>query len=663
MLSGNCTADLWDHLDSFRNFAVLKITKYCFYFKRSIVTMTKPEHLPENISLSDFLQAQGELALIIDDSGNCSLMFADCAGLVPCPPRELPGSNIALLFPEAIAARLMEAIGLTQRSGKSSRFDYQLNIAGALHWFEARIAPFSANEVLFLAFDVSAHRETEKRLINSEANLKFILDSTEQSYFLTHMDSRLILMNRSAEGLLSRLDLKRRKPGDKMIRMMPREWLSDIALAFNKAVTGSSSNFLKEIVFKGEPFYFDVEVVPIRGSDNQPNIIAIGMKEMTQPWNMARQLQESEARYRFLTQNVADVIWQMNASGDFSFVSQGVEKFLSYTPSEMVGRSVFRFVTNESAKQIQLVLHNLNMSKDHDEGRLDIQFVGKDGKKNWGEVRYNGVYDRHHQLTDIIGVVRDITCRRETEQALKETSARLLELNRTKDKFFSLIAHDLKNPMCAITGFSQLLEEDFDTMSAEEMRHCVKNINRSATDLNKLLDDLLIWSRTQTGTISYRPERIEVSMLAHSAILLSQLSADKKQILITQEIPPELSVFADLNMAKTVLRNLLGNAIKFSHRRNRVVVTAESDDDFVTIVVTDQGTGMPEQVVENLMNSETQVSNRGTEGESGSGFGLLISREFVEHHGGRLWIQSKPGEGTSIYFTLPAGPLSGYPGK
>lgn len=615
--------------------------------------MTQPKCKPETIPLPDILKTLSELALIIDHKGNYRFIFTAHPTLFSSRAEDLTGTNITVLFPNTVSASLIDAIASTLTGGYQTRFEYQLTMDDRLYWFEARLAPVSDDEVLFLANDVSARKETEKRLLNSQANLMFILESTEQSFFLIHKDSRLILMNRSAEALLNRFGMKSRKPGEKMIRMVLRDWLLDITQAFNKAVGGSNSNFLKEIAFEGAVYSFDVEVVPIRGSDNQPNVIAIGIKEMTQQWNAARQLKESEARFRFLTQNVADVIWQMSPSGDFSFVSQSVEKFIEYTTEEMNGQSVFRFVTNESALQIRQVLIDLNSTSGPAEGRLDIQFLCKNGKKNWGEVRYNGVYNRHQQLTDIIGAVRDITIRRETEVKLKETSARLLELNRTKDKFFSLIAHDLKNPMCAISGFSQLLEEDFEVMTSDEMKQCVKNINRSATDLNKLLDDLLIWSRTQTGAISFRPEKIDIGLLVHSVVLLSQLSADKKQILITHEIPHELSVYADLNMVNTVLRNLLGNAIKFSFRGNPVVITAATEGEFITIVVTDKGIGMTDQMIENLLHSDIQVHNRGTEGEAGSGFGLLISREFVTYHGGRLWIQSNPGEGTSVFFTLP----------
>ncbi|HAQ65449.1 MAG TPA: hypothetical protein DCR43_06325 [Bacteroidales bacterium] len=615
--------------------------------------MKQLNNLPDPISSAHIVNAIGELAFVIDRKGNFRQIYAPDLKLLTRLSEKLIGNNIRNLFPANTAEQIIGTTEYVLTSGKSARMEFSLPLPEGENWFEARLTPYTADEVFAIAFNYTARRDAEKRLQNSQANLSFILDNTEQSFFLIRKDTRLILMNRSAGLLLERFKLQTRKQGDRMFEILPRGLAYEIAIASRSAIRGANSFFSKEFVFNGEECRFDFEVAPIYGPDHETNIIAVGVNETTNQWNAERKLRESEQRYRFLADNVADVILQMNAAGDLMYVSPGIDLFLGLNPAGVIGQQFNSILAPDSVSEFHSVLYRLNQTKSNAVESLDLQFLSKSGHLVWGEVRFNAVFDNRNRLTDIMGVIRDITLRHETEIKLKETSARLLELNRTKDKFFSLIAHDLKNPMNAICGFAELLNDEFNDLTDEEKRHYVKNVLNSASDINRLLDDLLVWSRTQTGSFSFRPESVNLSLLINEAIIFTGLNAEKKACLVINEVLFEQTVFGDVNMIRTILRNIISNAIKFSYRGGRIIITATQTDQSVCTTISDNGVGMSDQMVSELLNSENSKNTVGTEGEKGTGFGLLISKEFIGHHKGRLVINSRQGYGTAISFTLP----------
>lgn len=615
--------------------------------------MKQFEELPDTIRNEFIANAIGEFAFVIDCKGNCKHIYAPDSKLLTRLSERFVGTNIHVLFPAQTTKQILESAGFVLKSGRSARLEFCIPVPEGESWFEGRLAPYSADEVFAIAFNITARRDTEKRFQHSQANLSYILENTEQSFFLIHKDTRLILMNRSAKFLLARFQLPVRKPGDRMFEILPRGLAYNIATASRGAIRGANSFFSKEFIFNGEEYRFDFEVAPICGPDQETNIIAIGVKETTNQWNAERKLRESEQRYRFLADNVADVIWQTNASGDLIYVSQSVELFLGFNPETIIGKQFISLLAPESVNVFQSVCNRIINTKSNAIESLDIKFLHKEGHQIWGEVRFNAVIDSRGRITDIMGMIRDITLRHETELKLKETSARLLELNKTKDKFFSLIAHDLKNPMNAICGFAELLNDEFDELTEDEKKLYVRNVLNSSSDLNRLLDDLLVWSRTQTGNISFRPDNLDLSLLVNEAIIFTRLNAEKKSCTVINEVVFGQMVFGDVNMIRTILRNIISNAIKFSYRGGQIFVTAMQTDQLVCTTIADNGVGMSEEMVSALLNSGNLINTAGTEGEKGTGFGLLISKEFISHHKGQLVINSRQGKGTKISFTLP----------
>lgn len=238
-------------------------------------------------------------------------------------------------------------------------------------------------------------------------------------------------------------------------------------------------------------------------------------------------------------------------------------------------------------------------------------------------------------------------------KALKKSDAKLKESNDTKDKFFSIIAHDLRSPFNNILGFSELLVENLNKFETEETEKYLGIINSSANNTLILLDNLLNWAKSQTGGISFNPKKIIISNVILEILKLKKSIAKAKNISLNYLSSDEIEVYVDENMLRTVLRNLISNAIKFTKFGGDIRVYAISKQDRVEITVTDNGVGIDEEIRNKLFSLETNETSIGTANEKGSGLGLILCKEFVEKHGGKIWVESELGKGSDFKFTLP----------
>lgn len=240
------------------------------------------------------------------------------------------------------------------------------------------------------------------------------------------------------------------------------------------------------------------------------------------------------------------------------------------------------------------------------------------------------------------------------KEALKE----LKKSNETKDKFFSIIAHDLKSPFNAMLGFSNMLNDNFDDFDKKEHKEFFGIIHKSLNNMYRLLDNLLLWSRSQLGKFDFNPEKINLYLLTNESNELLNQSAENKSIQIINQIPKNIYVDADKDMLSTIIRNLLSNAIKFTPKEGEITITAilsitKKNKNFTTISIKDCGVGIDKKIQSKLFDISENTSTKGTEDESGTGLGLILCKEFVEKHSGEIWIESEVGKGTVINFTIP----------
>jgi signal transduction histidine kinase len=239
------------------------------------------------------------------------------------------------------------------------------------------------------------------------------------------------------------------------------------------------------------------------------------------------------------------------------------------------------------------------------------------------------------------------------EKSVVKKTAELNELNASKDKFFSIIAHDLKNPFNTIIGFSDILLEEISSGDLIKGNESARMIHSSAIQTFRLLENLLEWANSQTGKISYKPSPVNLNELLNEDFITLNDMAIRKNIELKRFIPDNLVIMADRNMIKTVLRNLISNAIKFTPKKGKVEVNALTNDKYVEIAVSDNGIGMTKEIMAKLFRIDANLSTQGTENERGTGLGLILCKEFVEKNGGKIWVESESGKGSTFKFILP----------
>lgn len=271
----------------------------------------------------------------------------------------------------------------------------------------------------------------------------------------------------------------------------------------------------------------------------------------------------------------------------------------------------------------------------------------------WVHISYAPTIDPSGRIDGVNITVLDITLRKSQEAELRQKNRDLAEAVATKDKLFSIIAHDVRGPFSGLLGFSQLLAEELEKGNVDNALRFSRIINDIVNKTNDLLQNLLDWANLQRGVYRFAPEYVVLSDLCHETIELYRQAIEQKELSVRCMMRHDLMVYADASMLNIVLRNLLSNAIKFSYKGGEVMLIAREEAEVARIVVRDQGVGMTQIQMNRLFVSKEGISTRGTEKEKGTGIGLILCNELIEIHGGKLSVESQPEKGSTFRFELP----------
>lgn len=239
------------------------------------------------------------------------------------------------------------------------------------------------------------------------------------------------------------------------------------------------------------------------------------------------------------------------------------------------------------------------------------------------------------------------------KEEIEKANARLMEVNAMRDKLFAVVSHDLRSPFSSIVSFSRIIKRDMDELDRDELRSLISDLDKSVVTINDLLDNLLQWSMTQSGSLTYRPEYLQLEELVQGSLSVYRQHARGKGVSLNSDVLSDTVVWADQHLTGGILRNLLSNAIKFTPSGGQIKITAETTGHEVHVCVSDTGVGMDATEQAKLFSSTSFFTTRGTDDERGSGLGLLICKEFAQRQGGRIWLVSEKHKGSSFYFSLP----------
>jgi len=375
-------------------------------------------------------------------------------------------------------------------------------------------------------------------------------------------------------------------------------------------------------------------------------------------WLTEQKALVNELKFKVWAENTKDILWQTDNDQKIIYISPSGFKILGYQPEEMLNKNFLGFTAEKSA---QFILRTIKMRKSKKiksdlAGNLkyEIQLVHKTGQYIWTEIIASPLYDAFGNLSGFQGVARDITERKEAELKIKKQVEDLKRINAEKDKFFSIIAHDLKGLLHGFVGYSKYIAERIHTLSEEKLSEYSRTIYNTAVNLNELLGNLLEWSMIQRERIQFSPKEYDFAAILQKNIKTLEQQAEIKEISIVYSGETEIRVFIDYHMMNTVIRNILSNAIKYTPHKGRIEITVNTNNNhFIEITVKDTGIGMDETTLKNIFRIDNMVSTPGTNGETGSGLGLILCKEYLTRHNGHIWIESEINKGTSVHITIP----------
>lgn len=340
----------------------------------------------------------------------------------------------------------------------------------------------------------------------------------------------------------------------------------------------------------------------------------------------------------------------LHETGEFLEVNESVLKSTGYTKEEFLNLSYWDLTPREYEQQEIDQLETLNKTGHF--GPNFKEYIRKDGSRYPLSISGALFVDVDGRKV-VWGIIEDLSDRREQELIIKNQNEELKHLNAAKDKFFSIIAHDLKNPFSAIIGSSDLLLQKALANDIQEIDRFAKIINQSSKKALDLLLNLMDWSQIQTGRMKFIPESFDLNLLVEETLVLLACNAEEKNISISNQITKGTFVFADKIMISTVLRNLISNALKYTNPSGLISIASELEANRMVITVSDNGVGIARNEMEKLFKIDVVHSTLGTQKEKGTGLGLILCKEFLEKNEGKIWIESELNIGTKFFFSLP----------
>lgn len=372
---------------------------------------------------------------------------------------------------------------------------------------------------------------------------------------------------------------------------------------------------------------------------------------------IASELEESKESYKSLLDNAPDaiVVYDLH-SNRFVEANLVAQKLFSgsYTELTNIDPLVF-FPQVQDRDKFTVDMKDIFRRTIKGENPVFISLIKNlEGKEFYCEIRLTKLPADDGRL--IRASFIDITIRKQAEEMAKKNEEILINLNADKDRFFSILAHDLRSPFNAIIGLTDLLKNNIHDYNINQIENFIVNINATAVSTYTLLEDLLLWARSQSGKLPFEPQIINLTKECIEVVSVMNLAARTKNITIKNLIIKPVEVSADKQMIKTVLRNLISNAVKFTNNNGIIEIRLTQETGNIIISISDNGIGIPEGEINKLFDEKQKISREGTANESGSGLGLILCKQFIEKHGGEIWAESN--NGSNFKFSLPSLPLA-----
>ncbi|MFH0755992.1 MAG: PAS domain S-box protein [Bacteroidota bacterium] len=580
-----------------------------------------------------------------------SRSMAEKAGLND--PAELTGKTDHDLFAREHAFQAWEDEQNIIRTGIPliNVEEYEIWAGGQENWVRTSKMPW-VNEMgeiigtMGISHNISESKKREDELRRSEERFRRLVENLGEGIVIADEQEQFLFANPAAEKIFG---VQPGKMAGKNLKdfIGPQE-TEKVSRETGRRKKGEISTYdLKITRPDQESRYIHVTAAPNYNEENQYTD-AIGIfRDITEELQLRQEIRESEEFLNNITGAAKDAMVVIDHRGNVIFWNRAAEGMFGYEKAEIMDRDFHDIMAPAEYHDAHKkgFAQFLKSGKGNAVGKsLELFALHKSGNNFPVELSLSALKVADHW--NAVGIIRDITER-------KKNQNRLEELVKTKNKFFSIIAHDLKDPISTLAGFSDLLLKTSGTRDAEETEEMITHINKIALHGLNLLENLLEWSRSQTGRITYEPALFNIAQMVDEVVDLHLDTAYKKGIELKREGAADHEIFADRKMIHTVLRNLVSNALKFTRTGGSVHIGWKDSGKEFEFCISDTGVGIPAENLGKLFIIAENTSTHGTENERGTGLGLLLCKEFVEKNAGRIWVRSEPGNGSEFYFSIP----------
>jgi PAS domain S-box-containing protein len=483
-----------------------------------------------------------------------------------------------------------------------------------------------------------------------------LIDSMPDWIYVKDRESRFILANRHLAESMGAEDPETLN-GTTDFDYYPKEMASSF-YEDEQGLLKSGQSLVNKvetvITSQGRKVILSTTKIPVKNQAGE----VVGLVGIGRDITPQKEAEERMAALSTVASATDNTVVIMDRNGDFQWVNRKFEEKYEKTLDEFVNDHGRNLRENSSNENIGEILDRVVETRESQTYLTRIR--DKDGNDVWYQTSISPVIDNSGDISSIFLIDLDITQIKKADLQIKQQRYELesqrdelKKLNASKDRLFSIIAHDLKNPFQSIIGFSELLIRDHKNLNNDQLEEYLECIHSASSSAYDLLYNLLEWARVQAGGITPNPVPVQLNLLVNEISDLHCAQAKDKQITIINQVNKEAVVLTDQNMLHTVLRNLTSNAIKFTPSGGKVTYSSSLGEGVVEIGISDSGVGIPEGKIRNLFTLEQSKSTRGTSGEPGTGLGLVVCKEFLQLNKGSIRVESAPGKGSTFTITFP----------
>ncbi len=497
--------------------------------------------------------------------------------------------------------------------------------------------------------DVTVQKRVEEELRKSEKKYRAIVENINDAMIIHDMDGIITFVNDHACDLLGygRKELL----GMRLDVIHSRKMQPEILSLVNKK-KWDDSNLVEQELLSKDGSLIPVEVSSSIVSAGKTEEIHAYIRDISYRKGVEEALKESEEKFFSLFSSAPDAILLASTeTGNIVDANRAAANLFEKPIHDIIGMHQKELHPQTRRRQLQESFEQQREATEFNIAPVETTIITASGREKEVEIRAKIISIQNNEF--VLGIFRDMTQRKKAENALRESERKLRELNVTKDKFFSIISHDLRNPFHTILGFSQLALEKIRKKNYKDVEKYCRQIYQSTRKSYSLLKNLLHWSKLQRGKIEFKPETILLEGLVEKVTGLVEINIKEKEQQLKMSVEPGLMVYADSFMLETILRNLLSNAIKYTSKKGKIKLTAFQTDNETKISVEDNGIGMKPEVIDRLFKIEENHSTKGTDNEEGTGLGLILCKELADQHGLQIDVESEEGRGTVFTVTLP----------